>query len=178
MIAALAGRRVDANDVAPARFPLRNIERVSQALEALLVGQDATALVSSAACGADLIGLSVAGKLGLRRRVVLPFSRQRFRETSVADRPGEWGGLYDAILDEVTAMGDLVIMEELGGADPYRAASHLVLDEAVVLGQERRESVMAVVVWDGMSRGNRDYTDEFGREARTRGLTAFQILTV
>ena len=70
-------------------------------------------VVSSAACGADLLALEQAGGLGLRRRVVIPFDRERFRAGSVVDRPGDWGGLYDSILDAVGAQGDLVVLRDL-----------------------------------------------------------------
>ena len=89
-------------------------------METLLSENGVTALATSAACGADLIGLSEAGKLGIRRRVVLPFSREKFRAESVIDRPGEWGHLYDMVLDEVSAMGDLVITR---GAEGCRSVS-------------------------------------------------------
>ena len=91
MIIALAGRRVDSADAKESRFPLRNVERVRTRARAVLKEKGATTLVSSAACGADLIAVSEAGQLGLRRRVILPFGRSRFQESSVTDRPGEWG---------------------------------------------------------------------------------------
>ena len=107
MIIALAGRRVDPADAKEQRFPLDNVESVRTRARAVLKKLGATALVSSAAWGADLIALSEAGQLGLRRRVILPFERRRFRETSVTDRPGEWGPLYDQVLDAVEAAGKL-----------------------------------------------------------------------
>ena len=58
-------------------------------------------LVCSAASGADLLALGVASEMGIRRRVLLPFARALFRETSVADRPGDWGERYDRVLNEV-----------------------------------------------------------------------------
>ena len=178
MILALAGRRIDAMDAKPPRFPLQNVDRVREAVHRLLVQEGATAVVSSAACGADLIALVEAGKLGLRRRVVLPFTREKFRESSVVDRPGEWGGLYDAVLNEVDAMGDLVLVGGLDKADAHTTASRLILGQAIALGQERREAVGAVMIWDGASRGTKDYTAEFGGEARKRGLPVFEIVTV
>ena len=118
MIIALAGRRVDALDASQPRFPLQNVAKVGIAVRALLQQHNATAVVCSAACGADLIGLAEAGKLGLRRRIVLPFGREKFRETSVVDRPGEWGKLYDTVLDEVEAKGDLIVIEVVKAGDP------------------------------------------------------------
>ena len=178
MIMALSGRRIDSSDADEARFPLRNVGRVSLAVESLLSANGVTVLVSSAACGADLIGLSEAGKIGIRRRVVLPSSRERFRIESVVDRAGEWGGLYDMIIDDVRAMGDLVIMAETTGIDPYAAANRVILDEAVVLGQERHEEVAAVIVWDGTPRGEPDYTADFRGEARKRGLKLLELNTL
>src|SRR5262245_15369924 len=101
MLIALAGRRVDAPNAGTARFPLVNVELVSRRVDELFEHEAATALVSSAACGADLLALKVAGARRMRRRIVLPFDRARFRATSVIDRPGDWGRLYDRILAEL-----------------------------------------------------------------------------
>ena len=178
MILVLAGRRIDSVDTEPPQFPLQNVGKVSDAVRKLLVQQGATTVVSSAACGADLIALAEAGKLGIRRRVVLPFAREKFRETSVVDRPGDWGVLYDEVLDQMQAAGELVIIGKLDHGDPYSVVSKLILDEAIKLGQERRESVGAAMVWDGAARGTPDYTFEFGAEARRRGLGVLEIPTI
>ena len=178
MIIALAGRRVDAIDASQPRFPLRNVETVSIAVRALFKQHGATAIVSSAACGADLIGLSEAETLGLRRRIVLPFNREKFRDTSVVDRPGEWGEVYDRILDDVEANGDLVVIDSVPDDEAYSTVNRVILDEAIGLELERTEPVGTVLVWDGVSRGETDYTAEFGAEARKRELAVFEILTV
>jgi hypothetical protein len=52
------------------------------------------------------------------------------------------------------------------------------LDEAVELGRERREMVTTAMVWDGVSRGEQDYTAEFGDEARKRGLAVIEVSTL
>jgi hypothetical protein len=89
---ALAGRRVDPPDASEVRFPAsaKNIEIVRQRIRNKLQTKRTTVIVSSAACGSDLLALSEAGNLGLRRRVVLPFDRDKFRTTSVTNRPGDW----------------------------------------------------------------------------------------
>jgi hypothetical protein len=70
------------------RFPLEAVPTVRRRLADLLAKERAVALVCSAACGADLVALEEAERLGLRRRIVLPFPPERFRKTSVTDRPG------------------------------------------------------------------------------------------
>jgi hypothetical protein len=177
MIIALAGRRIDAAGVKGPRFPLQNAPLVSQRVRSMLLTQKAVALVSSAACGADLLALAVAGELGLRRRVVLPFDRARFRASSVTDRPGEWGALYDQTMDAIAAAGDLVVMDGTPEHADYTAANLAILNEAEILAAELGEPRSAVLVWEGATRGDHDVTEAFGTEARRRGLPVIEIST-
>jgi hypothetical protein len=178
MIIALAGRRVDAVGAKRPRFPLRNIDLVRMRMRAMLEAQAAKVVVCSAACGADLIALSEAGSMGLRRRIVLPFDRNRFRETSVTDRPGGWGPVYDQVLDEVERAGELELMEKMPDEEPYLAANRAILDQAVSLAKQLHYPVGAALVWDGNSRGHHDITEEFGIEARKRGLAVVEVSTI
>src|SRR5689334_9119389 len=116
-VIALAGRRIDAPGAEPPRFPLGNVPLVRRRLAALLSAEHAAVLVCSAACGADLIALQEAERLGLRRRIVLPFPPERFRKTSVTDRPGDWGPVFDRLVAAAEAAGDLVILHGTGGDD-------------------------------------------------------------
>jgi len=177
-VAALAGRRIDAADAASPRFPLANVERVRERLQTLLRAEGSAALACSAACGADLIALDVAGTLGLRRRVVLPFRPEPFRETSVTDRPGDWGGLFDRIIGAVAATGDVVILGLDEGDDAtYAAANDAILNEAEGLAGGDPSEVVAVVVWEGASRGEGDLTEAFATAARARGHPVREVLT-
>ena len=180
MIIALAGRRVDASDSKSVRFPStpENLETVRKRILDLLKTKDASALVSSAACGAELLALSAADTLGVRRIVVLPFERSKFRETSVTDRPGKWGSLYDSILDKVQRAGDLRILHLKSEEDAYAETNHVIVDEAISLGQELRVPVGAALVWDGKSRGKGDLTEEFGRYARSRKIAVVEVMTL
>lgn len=174
---ALAGRRIDAAG-AEARFPLERVPHVSARLRELMLEMQAAALVCSAACGADLIALEVAGKLGVRRRIVLPFAVEKFRETSVIDRPGPWGASYDRIVADVRAAGGLVVLADAGEDDQaYAAASDAILDQAIALAGAQ-SPVVAVLVWDGKRRGDGDITWRFAESARRRQLAQRQVLTL
>jgi hypothetical protein len=178
MIVALAGRRIDGEGARPPRFPLANLELVRQRLHNLLQKEAVTALVSSAACGADLLALSEASAMGVRCRVVLPFDRVRFRETSVLDRPGDWRS-YDGIIDKVSANHDLITLAASSEDQrAYEAANRAILDEAQALGRATGEEVRAVLVWDGRSRGPGDLTEGFGVAAKQRGLGILEVLTL
>lgn len=177
MIIALAGRRIDAIDATQTRFPLQNAGLVKARVRAKFEELGASLLVCSAACGADLIALSEAGALGMRRKVVLPFGRQRFRESSVADRPGDWTGLYDQIMDQIEAAGDLVIAPDTLNEGAYSAANRRILDEAVWSGRQLHQPVAAMLIWEGASRGSGDLTAALGAAAGARGLEVVEVRT-
>src|SRR4051794_31463752 len=126
-VVALAGRRPDPPDAPQPRFPLANVPRVREELGALL-RPGVHALVCSAACGADLLALQAAGEAGIDRHVVLPFDAGTFRATSVADRPGDWGPLYDEVVADAARRGHL----ESGAGDPDDPAVYLHANERIV----------------------------------------------
>jgi MAP3K TRAFs-binding domain len=178
MIIAHAGRRTDAADAVPPRFPAGNTDWVAQNIRGMLERQRAAGVVSSAACGADLLVLREAGALGLRRRVVLPFDAARFRQTSVVDRPGDWGTLYDKVIAEVTAAGELIVLPGPSEGDAaYAAVNGRILDEAAALGRGS-SGAAALLVWDGQSRGEGDLTEAFGKTAESRGMRVLNVRTV
>ena len=180
-VIAVAGRRVDAPDAAAPRFPLHNRERVSLAIAAALVAaQPVSAIISSAACGADLLALEAASALGIPRRVILPYSVERFRATSVVDRPGDWGPLFDALVAHAIARADLVILnDDDGDTDAAFAETNLViLSEAEALAATNAALRRAIVVWDGASRGRDDLTAHFRAEAAAGGWVLEEIPTL
>ncbi len=133
-VIALAGRRIDGPDTDPPRFPLDHVPLVRRRIADLLSEEHTEALVCSAACGADLIALEEAERLGLRRRIVLPFPPNRFRETSVTDRPGNWGPLFDRLVAAAESDGDLVTLSSTGDDDAaYAAANEVIIKEAEAL---------------------------------------------
>jgi hypothetical protein len=175
LVVAAAGRRVDAPG-APVRFPEDRIEAVRRSIANTLRAQGATALVSAAACGVDLLALDAAATLGMARWIVLPFAPDRFRETSVVDRPGDWGPRYDREVTVARAAGRLCVMQLTGAEeDAYLRANEAILDRAQAVAGEG--SIVALVVWDGQSRGSGDVTAAFASSARDRGISVEEICT-
>ena len=188
-VVALAGRRIDPPDARTARFPLANVPVVRERLAALFAEIQPRALVCSAACGADLLALEVGRTLGLRCRIVLPFDPQRFRASSVTDRPGNWGPVFDRMIAAVAAAGDLVVLDTADdGEQSYAEANEAILSEAQALAEgrdlarsrapgSRPRAVLAVLAWDGHSRGDDDLTAIFAAAARRRGITLREVAT-
>lgn len=177
MILSVAGRRIDPGCSGNACFPLSNVPMVRRRVKDLLESRGVTCLVSSAACGADLIALSEARALGLRLQIVLPYGRAEFRRSSVTDRPGDWGPLYDEILGAVEASGGLLVLNEQENNEAYRRVNHAILDSALSLQRSLVQPGAALRIWEGSPRAGCDLTREFGDDARDLGMPVLEILT-
>jgi hypothetical protein len=180
MIVALAGRRIDAPNQEEPRFPLANIGDVQTRIRQQLKAHQATTLICSGACGADLLALEVAVELGLRFRLVLPFAPERFREVSVIDRPGDWGPLFDRTIEKAIANNDLVVLQEKDDEAAFMAVNRVILEQAIALNTELDQDKtppLAMIVWNGRSRGEGDVTGELMTTARDRGFAVVEVLT-
>jgi hypothetical protein len=186
-VVALAGRRIDPEPTLTARFPFDQVDRVRIGITDQLRRRHAVALVSSAACGADLVALETAQRMQLRTRIILPYSAARFRENSVVDRPRPefWGDIFDRVASVARPHGDLVEFDMVKADDAYSAVNAIIIQEARKLaganehGWSRESlSLIAIVVWDGLSRGADDNTHGFVKLARHSGFQVEQVLTL
>lgn len=167
-VAALAGRRIDAVGSRVRRFPIDRIDQVRTDLKSLFEQEAVGFLVCSAACGADLIALDLAKKNSIRYRIVLPFSVERFRQSSVVDRPGDWGLLFDQIMREVPDE-ELIVMQEVASDDEaYERANKEIVRQAVMTAAP--ETALAIAVWEGRPRQEGDATASFLQLAKDAGM--------
>jgi hypothetical protein len=184
MIVAVAGRRIDTADAPIARFPLANRALVARRISAALQRLDATAVVASAACGADLLALDAAGRRGLRRRVILPYAEKWFLEDSVVDRPGRWAGAFRATCAAARAAGDLVLLGEARGRDDaFRAVNEVIAAEALRLAAgaapaDPAAALAALIVWEGSPRAPDDLTAHLRERMRLLGAHIVEVFTV
>ena len=143
-------------------------------IQRVLVEYGIGTLVCSAACGADIVALEVAVELGLRLVIVLPFERDRFRATSVADRGEAWGARFDALLDEPNSQREVIVLTRAPGSDDaaYAQATKRLITEANQRAP-KDNSALAIAVWEGRARAGTDATQDFldratSAEMRTR----------
>ena len=169
-----AGRRVDLPDAQVPRFPQSNVPQVSERIRSLLGKQNPQTVVCSAACGADLLLLQAAGEMHIQQVVLLPSEPGAFRKSSVMDRPGNWGELYDKVLK--TARVEILKLPE--GQEGYLKINIELLERGQQLAREDGVPAEALVVWNGSSRGPDDVTAHFLHEAKLRKMTVLGISTV
>jgi hypothetical protein len=178
MILALSGRRIDSPETQGPCFPQQNIELVRRRVIHFFEQLDPAVLVCSAACGADLLALEAAETLGGRRRIFLPFEAARFRETSVVDRPGDWGPIFDRLIHIAETSRDLVNLHLAETEDSYLRTNAAILEESCSLARDLDLPVAAALIWDGASKGPLDFTGSFDKAARARGLEIHEVSTL
>lgn len=183
MIVVLAGRRVDPPNASFTRFPLSMRGVVAKRILAALDELKVTTLVTSAACGSDLLAINAARALSASRRIVLPYREDWFLEDSVTDRPGRWEDLYQQVISEAREAGDLVVLDEKRGSDDaFRAANDAIISEALRLAREENpdkpgDALAGLIVWEGKSRGPDDVTDHMKQRLEKAGATIRAVIT-
>ncbi len=180
MIVAFAGRRIDARNAKERRFPLEMEKIVYRVIRDFFQVNNVRVLVSSAACGADLLAQKAAQELKVEQQIIIPFERGNFKETSVTDRPGDWGELFDDICDEVERKGNLIVLEgfEDDDDDAYSAVTTAILSHAESLKRKPdKEKLLAVIAWEGCAKQKDDETAAFAAKARSRSIEVAEILT-
>jgi len=76
---------VDASNAETARFPAANVNLVRERIKAKFLENKPVALVTSAACGTDLLALEVAADANVERFILLPTKPVAFQASSVTD---------------------------------------------------------------------------------------------
>ena len=179
MIIIVAGRRTDAKDATDKRFPLENSKSVKEEIKKFLKTSDVHTLISSGACGADLIAMEAAGELNIERLMILPFDEKEFREISVTDRPGEWHLIYDPLIEKLRQTGGLIELDySEDDPDAFEKTNTVIMDKAGELSVKNSEKVMALIIWDGVPKNENDTTLHFKTEAMKRGFLVNEIKTI
>jgi hypothetical protein len=184
-VVAVAGRRIDPEPAKARRFPFEQVPKVERELHQLFEEIGISILVTSAACGADLVALKVAGAMNIPARIILPFSAARFKQTSVVDRPHPdyWGELFDDAIAAARAKGEVIELAGNPGSDGvYSAANEAIIKDALSLASSEASGAdkrpVAVIIWEGQARPGTDATDEFRQNAATAGFDIRTIATI
>jgi hypothetical protein len=160
---------------------------VALAVRDRLAAMKPAGVIAAAACGAGILVLEVARALGIPFHIVLPFSVEEFRKASVADRPGDWGQRFDALVAEARHFDAVVVLpKRLDMAGAITAANEALLVHAAhwaktenAIDPARGEfSVTTLAIRDRKTKAETDDTAHFIHTARTRGHQVVEISTL
>lgn len=198
MIVALAGRRVDKPDTKTPAFPLENIEKVRAELFSFLNKNNVTHLVSSGACGADLLGLEVAIKLKITCHLILPFEKDIFADKSVSDciENEMWEAMFNKSYTFLEEQQNVTILSiSLEDKDKYQKTNKAILNKVESLSDSLKKTEeylssnsepkkIALILWEGKPKAkskeneNVDYTENLIESAKAIGFETEVINTL
>ncbi len=158
-----AGRRIDREGSKTTRFPRENELAVTRVVRSCLMQLRAKHVVSSAACGADMIIVETAHELGIPVVMVLPFPVESFKRYSVADCGGNWAERFDAIIEKQQRLGTVFELgpapnSEVGETKGYRATTERLLVEAHALRAGSQLDIIGLIVWEKQRKSTGDET--------------------
>jgi hypothetical protein len=163
------------------RFPFHRVPVVEAALFKLFDELGVSALVSSAACGADLLALNVAAEKGIPTRIIIPCNAKMFRASSVLDCPipEYWSKAFETAIAAARTNGDIIDLDcDHSGAPSYSTVNRAIIEAAGFLAKSTGARPVAIVVWEGAARGGFDATDEFRALAQAASFDIGIISTI
>ena len=144
------GHMIDAPGRDEPRFPPALERSVRDEIRSRLQRLGPVAAYGSASCGADILCLECVHELGGELHIVLPFSAEQFRATSVDFQPeGRWGSRFESLLDKAKEV--LVISQR----PPPVGESIFEYNNLILTGLARLRAQMldtnlhGIAVWDG-----------------------------
>ena len=148
-VAVFAGHRSDLPGRKKPRLPEEAIPSLRERILRWLSENAIVGVYSSAAAGADILFLECAREAGIETHVVLPFLRDGFIGTSVADAGSDWVRRFDDVL----AAADSVDVVEDHTPQQCEAAlqfsTRLLTARAAAMARACEAPLRALAVWDG-----------------------------
>ena len=174
-----SGHMIDAPGRPVPRFDPSMETEVGNAIRAQLRKLKPAVAYGSAACGADILCLEAVQELGSELHIVLPFSVEQFRATSVDIREdGHWGDRFERLLDSATEV--LVISDQPPeGCDAtYQYANLIMTGLARLRAQHLGAGLRGLAVWDGQVADQPGGTGSALQSWRDTGLEVDQVTVI
>jgi class 3 adenylate cyclase len=144
------GHMIDAPGRYEPRFPPALESAVRADIRARLERLGPIAAYGSAACGADILCLECMAELGGELHIILPFSAEQFRATSVDLQPeGGWGDRFERLLEKANEV--LVISQRPPpvGESIFQYNNLILTGLAKLRAQMLDTDLHGIAVWDG-----------------------------
>jgi class 3 adenylate cyclase/tetratricopeptide (TPR) repeat protein len=136
------------------RFPVESIEPVRKLLKEKLEQLDARVGLVSASAGADLLFIEALRERDGEVHIILPWSQNEFRRTSVEpfDVPGQtplWQPLFDQAMEEAATVRAIGQVYEPGSSVGWEYLMEVTAGIALNTARASRLDVQPMVLWDG-----------------------------
>jgi class 3 adenylate cyclase len=137
------------------RFPPGLVEQVRERLRVQLRESDVRVGLVSAAAGADLLFIEALRERGGVVHVVLPWSQEEFRQTSVSrfeppNGPAIWSPLFDVAIRDAATVREIGQLYEPGSDVSWQFALDVTAGLSIHTARASRLEVQPMVLWDNL----------------------------
>jgi class 3 adenylate cyclase/tetratricopeptide (TPR) repeat protein len=147
-IVACSGHLID-NPGKRRRFPQEAEAIVRQKIDERLDKLNSTCGYSSAACGTDIIFLEAMQERGGETHIFLPFSKEKFIQTSVHREGTDWIKRFEKALDHATSVHYVTSEGYYGDDTLFSFCNDVMLGFAAMRGRGLSEDPNLLLFWDG-----------------------------
>ena len=148
------------------RFPLALVEQVRERLRAQLKESDVRVGLVSAAAGADLLFIEALRERGGVVHLVLPWSQEEFRQTSVCrfeplDGSALWSPLFDLAIRDAATVREIGQLYEPGSDVSWQFALEVTAGLSLHTARASRLDIQPMVLWDSLPGAGAGGTESF-----------------
>ena len=131
------------------RFPQEAEEIVRKKIHERLDKLQSTCGYSSAACGTDILFLEAMQERGGETHIFLPFSKDKFIQTSVHREGTDWINRFEKVLDHATSVHYVTSEGYYGDDTLFTFCNDVMLGFAAMRGRGLNEDPNLLLFWDG-----------------------------
>jgi len=148
-VCVFSGHMLDKPDRETARLQPADIDRVQSEISDYFDSNQIGVTYSSAACGSDILFLEEAIRRGVESIIVLPFSPEDFKKSSVSFAGPDWEQRFDNVLNAASNIINLDDDASAPGTIAYTYTNKYLDGAAMLRARALETEACCLVVWDG-----------------------------
>jgi class 3 adenylate cyclase/tetratricopeptide (TPR) repeat protein len=176
-VCVFSGHMLDKADQETPRFQLEDIERIQSEIRNFFDSTSIGVTYSSAACGSDILFLEEAARRGIESIIILPFSPEDFKKSSVSFAGQDWEMRFDKVLKSASNVINLDDDPTAPGSIAFTYTNRYLDGLSLLRARILETETCCLTVWDSSKSQIGGGTSEIAShwEARSTDLSVIGV---
>ena len=168
-VCVFSGHMLDRADQETPRFQLEDVARVQSKIRNFFNSTFIGVAYSSAACGSDILFLEEALSRGIESIIVLPFSPEVFKKSSVSFAGRDWEMRFDQVVNSASKVINLDDDPTAPGSIAFTYTNRYLDGVAKLRARALETETCCLVVWNRADNGMGGGTSEIASHWEAKG---------
>jgi class 3 adenylate cyclase len=168
-VCVFSGHMLDRADRQTPQFPLEDVERVQSEIRHFFDSTCVGVIYSSAACGSDILFLEEALSRGIEAIIVLPFSPEDFKKSSVSFAGRDWEMRFDKVVNSASNVINLNDDPTAPGSIAFTYTNRYLDGVALLRARALETETCCLAVWNRSGQRLGGGTAEIARHWEAKG---------